>query len=187
MAHVSLNTLGWFYIAPYISVPCTSSCFVKPADELTRFQFTNYWTGIFFPMFIKALILAMVYTVTQDQRGMKASFYFITIPAQLTPYAMMLVTFLMAGPMPTVLQLHGLVAAHLYDFLTRIWPEFGGGRNLIPAPAFLSRLVETPRVFRRDYGTAIRPSGQSSGSSTGASTGPLPDSWRTRGSGHRLG
>jgi Derlin-2/3 len=85
------------------------------------------------------------------------------------------------------MQVEGLVAAHLYDFLTRLWPEFGGGWNPIPTPAFVSRLVQTPRMFRRDYGTAIRPTDSASGRTTGASTGPLPDSWRTRGAGQRLG
>lgn len=117
---------------------------------------------------------------------MKASIYFITIPAQLMPYGMMAITYLMAGLDPMLLQLHGLVVAHLWDFLTRIWPEFGGGSNLLPTPAFLTRLVQTPRVFQREYGTAIRPTG-ASGSTTGAQAGPLPDSWRTRGSGQRLG
>ncbi|KAI8241752.1 hypothetical protein K4K56_001905 [Colletotrichum sp. SAR 10_98] len=146
--------------------------------------------------FLPALILAMCRTVTQDQRGMKANFYFVTIPAQLTPFCMMLVSLLFPGGYYNfMLQLMGFLAAHLYDFLSRIWPEFSGGRNLIPAPAFLSRLVTTPRFYRRDYGTAVNNSGrvpaggQSSGSSTGASlgNGPLPDSWRTRGPGRRLG
>ncbi len=121
---------------------------------------------------------------------MKANFFFITIPAQLLPYCIIasgIVVNQTLAAAPT--QLTGIVAAHLHDFLTRLWPEFGGGSSLLPTPGFPSRLVETPRVFQRDYGTAIRPSdGQASGSSTGASTNPvLPDSWRTRGSGHRLG
>ncbi|KFA61282.1 hypothetical protein S40285_05508 [Stachybotrys chlorohalonatus IBT 40285] len=141
--------------------------------------------------YLQGLILALAYTVTQDQRGMKASFYFITIPAQLTPYCMMLLNMLFQGPGMLILQLEGLFAAHLYDFLTRIWPEFGGGRNLLPTPAFMSRLVQTPRILQRAHGTAFRPasadSGRATGRTTGASTGPLPDSWRTRGRGQRLG
>jgi len=147
-----------------------------------------------FVAFLPALILSMCYTVTQDQRGMKASFYFITIPAQLTPYCMILINLVFpGGAMAMLLQLEGLLAAHLYDFLTRLWPEFGGGRNLIPTPAFMSRVVQTPRVLDRGFGTAIRPpapaagDGSGGGSSTGVSRGPLPDSWRTRGPGHRLG
>lgn len=137
--------------------------------------------------FLPALILAMAYTATQDQRGQKAGFFFFTVPAQLIPLCMMGATLLMASPGQMLLQLTGLVAAHLHDFLTRIYPEFGGGRNLIPTPPFFARLVTTPRILQREYGTGIRPS-QGSGSSTGAQgSGPLPDSWRTRGSGHRLG
>jgi Derlin-2/3 len=60
---------------------------------------------------------------------------------------------------------------------------------LLPTPSFISRFVQTPRVFQREHGTAIRPpSVQASGSTTGAATGSvLPDSWRTRGTGRRLG
>ncbi|KAM5342550.1 hypothetical protein ACJ41O_013516 [Fusarium nematophilum] len=147
----------------------------------------NYLVDMPFFMFLRALILSMVYTVTQDQRGMKATFYFITIPAQLTPVCMILVNLLFPGGyMTMLLQLEGLVAAHLYEFLTRIWPEFGNGPRLLATPAWLSRIVPTPRVLERGFGTAVR-NEPSSGSSTGASRGPLPDSWRTRGPGHRLG
>ncbi|KAK0635529.1 Der1-like family-domain-containing protein [Bombardia bombarda] len=139
--------------------------------------------------FLQGLITALTYTASQDQRGVKTNFYFFTVPAQLVPYCMILASLLM-NPAAIPLQVSGILAAHLHDFLTRLWPEFGGGSSLLPTPGFLSYFVETPRVFRRDYGTAIRPPSQApgSGSSTGASAGPVfPDSWRSRGSGHRLG
>lgn len=155
-------------------------------SRLTAKQFlASYFLGSAF--YLQALILALAYTATQDQRGVKATFFFFTVPAQLVPVCMMAVTLLMQGPEAAMLQLTGLVAAHLHDFLTRLYPEFGGGPNVLPTPSFLSRLVTTPRVLQRDYGTAIR-GGQGAGSSTGsAGSGPLPDSWKTRGSGHRLG
>src|SRR3989442_921108 len=118
----------------------------------------------------------MAYTVTQDQRGMKASFIFFTIPAQLVPYCMILINLLFPGGVQEMMvQITGLLAAHLHDFLTRIYPEFGGGPNLLPTPTFLSRLVTTPRVFRRDYGTAFQPRSEAaSGASTGTSHGSGP-------------
>jgi Derlin-2/3 len=139
-------------------------------------------------VFNSALVLALAYTSTQDLRGQKATFLVITIPAQWTPYAMLLMTAVMASPQAAIIQATGLVAAHLYDFLTRLWPEFGGGRNMLPTPAFVRRWFFV-RQRDADYGTAIRPitgqpSAQGSGSSTG---GVLPESWRNRGSGHRLG
>lgn len=125
--------------------------------------------------------------MTQDQRGQKATFYFITIPAQLTPICMILINLLFpGGAMNMLLQVEGLVAAHLFDFLSRLWPQFGGGPNLLATPPVLHRLLRTPRVLERSFGTAIRGT-TDSGSSTGASTGPLPDAWKSRGSGHRLG
>ncbi|KAK3994728.1 Der1-like family-domain-containing protein [Cladorrhinum sp. PSN332] len=140
------------------------------------------------PLFLNGLILALCYTATQDQRGQKANFFFFTVPAQLVPYCMLLFSLILSpGALP--LQLTGLFAAHLHDFLSRLWPEFAGGNNWISTPAFLSRLVNTPRIVQRDYGTAIHGNRPSTGRTTGASTGsgPLPDSWKTRGSGHRLG
>jgi Derlin-2/3 len=138
--------------------------------------------------FLEGLIVAMCYTATQDQRGQKTNFYFFTVPAQALPYCMLISSLLMGGPF--MLELSGLLAAHLHDFLFRLWPEFGGGPNLLATPAWVSYLVQTPRILQRDYGTAVRPppAGATSGRSTGASTGSvLPDSWKTRGAGHRLG
>lgn len=182
--------------APYIYIPPDARCILafacrslpgQPHSANAR-QILTQFIGQHFT-FLQALILSLAYTNTQDARGMNTNFFFFTIPAQLVPYCMMLVTFLVSGTNAFLLQLCGLLAAHFYDFLSRIYPEFGGGPNLIPTPAFLSPLVETPRIFQRDYGTAIHARGeQGSGSGTGASTGGvLPDSWRTRGSGHRLG
>lgn len=148
----------------------------------------NYFADLPFYTFLSALVLAMAYTVTQDQRGMKAAFYIITIPAQLTPICMILVNLLFpGGAMNMLLQLEGLVAAHLYDFLSRLWPQFGGGPNLLATPPILNRLLRTPRVLNRGLGTASRGADSTSGSSSGVSRGPLPDAWKTRGAGHRLG
>ncbi|KAM3072007.1 hypothetical protein ACMFMG_008473 [Clarireedia jacksonii] len=141
-------------------------------------------------VFTSALVLAFAYTSTQDDRGMKATFFVITIPAQWVPYAMLLMTFIMAGPSAAKVQGTGLIAAHLHDFLTRIWPTFGGGRNLVPTPEFIKRRFQTtqPTVASRPYGTAFAPSQRNdSGSASGSSSGVLPESWRNRGSGHRLG
>lgn len=159
----------------------------------------NHFTGFGFMTFLPALILAMAYTVTQEQSGAKVNYMFVTMPAQMMPYAMLAINLLFpGGAMNLLLQLHGLFAGHLYDFLTRTWPNYGGGRNLIPTPAVLSRLVRSVESFIQGrFGGPARPSGHRLGGSsgggggagTGANTpgGPLPDSWRTRGRGQRLG
>lgn len=138
----------------------------------------NYVSGLGFTTFLQALNLAMCYTVTQDQRGMKANLMFVTIPAPMTPFAMLAFNLLFPnGVRSMLLQLLGLLSAHLFDFLTRIWPEYGGGRNLISTPAFFSTAVRS--LESRAATSAAAPSG--------GSRGPLPDSWRTRGPGQRLG
>lgn len=141
-------------------------------------------------LFTSALVLAFAYTSCQDDRGMKATFYIMQIPAQWMPFAMLLVIFIMDSPQQALIAATGLVAAHLHDFLTRLWPEFGGGTNLIPTPTFIRRLFETQRttVTNKGYGTSVAQAQASgSGSGSGSSSGPLPESWRSRGSGHRLG
>jgi Derlin-2/3 len=134
--------------------------------------------------------MALCYTATQDQRGTRAGFFFFTVPAQTIPYCMIAMSFLMR-PWIIPMQISGIVAAHLHDFLWRIWPEFGGGPRLLATPKFVSYLVQTPAALNRGYGTAFRPgagSGTGTGRTTAASTGSvLPDSWRTRGTGRRLG
>ncbi|KAI1171934.1 Der1-like family protein [Nemania sp. FL0916] len=133
-------------------------------------------------MYLHALLTAACYTATQDQRGMQAHFYVVTIPAQLTPWCMLLVGLLFAGWGSFLQGLAGIFAAHMHDFLTRIYPEFGRGPNLIPTPGFLSWIIRTPRIANTGYGTSYAPPADSSGRG-----GPLPDSWRSKGPGRRLG
>lgn len=113
-----------------------------------------------------------------------ATLYIVTIPAQWMPYCLILLTWLTAGTNTAIVSLIGLISAHLHLFLTKLWPEYGGGRNLLPTPGFIRRMWETKQttVTHKGYGTAIaRPQAKEEGS------GPLPDSWKARGSGHRLG
>ncbi|KAI2463769.1 Derlin [Annulohypoxylon bovei var. microspora] len=134
-------------------------------------------------LLLQALLIAMCYTATQDQRGMNAHFYIITIPAQLMPYCLLLVQLLFPGGWVNLkIGLTGLIAAHLHDFLTRIYPEFGNGPNLIPTPGLLSWIMNSPRVHNTVYGQAIQPQREAA-----RGGGPLPDSWRSKGPGRRLG
>ncbi|TVY49860.1 Derlin [Lachnellula occidentalis] len=166
--------------------------FSQPGDFLTYILFVctvivglnMAFTGAY--LFTSALVLAFAYTSCQDDRGMQATFYIMQIPAQYMPFAMILMILIMDSPQQALIAATGLVAAHLHDFLTRLWPEFGGGTNLVPTPAFIKRLFQTrtTTVSRKAYGTSIAPP-ESSGS--GSSSGVLPESWKARGSGHRLG
>ncbi|KAI0490417.1 Der1-like family protein [Xylaria cf. heliscus] len=133
-------------------------------------------------MYLHPLLIAVCYTATQDQRGMQAHFYVVTIPAQLMPWCMLLVELLFGGWGAFLRGFTGIFAAHLHDFLTRIYPEFGRGPNLIPTPSFLSWVIQNPRIRNTGYGTGYTPRPANSGRG-----GPLPDSWRSKGPGRRLG
>ena len=99
------------------------------------------------------------------------------------PWAMIFFTFVLAGPPAALLQGTGIPAAHLYDFLTRYWPEFGGGRNLLPTPGFVSRWFggdpASSRVTVKKHGTVFRPPVQP--------TTTFSSGWGSRGQGRRLG
>ncbi|KYK58706.1 hypothetical protein DCS_05723 [Drechmeria coniospora] len=146
-----------------------------------------YLSGFGFTSFLSALIVAMCYTTTQEQRGMKANYMVVTIPAQMAPYVMLLMNLLFpGGAMNLLLQIHGLLAAHLFDFLTTIWPQYGGGKNLLPTPAFLTTVVGGFVAVHHRLAVAlglrspydVAPSGSGSA---------VADNWRARGAGKRLG
>ncbi len=97
-------------------------------------------------------------------------------------------TFVMGSLDAALAQFTGLVAAHLYDFLTRLYPTFGGGKNYIQTPQLFKRWFGAgiPAVQARGYGTAFRPATEvpAQGRSTGSA---FANAWSTRGQGQRLG
>lgn len=152
--------------------------------------------GVFF---LSALTLALAYTYAQENPNRQMSYFIVTFSAKFLPYAMLAMTFVMASPEAALHQATGLIAAHLYDFLTKIWPEYGGGRKMINTPAFVARWFQqvagTPS--QRSYGTAYSGSsaaqnvgqqgqtGSGGGWASGFSQGG--NSWSSRGQGRRLG
>ena len=139
-------------------------------------------------LMLTALILGIAYTYSQDNRGKKVSFFVITFNVIWLPWAMLLMTFIMAGPGAALNQGAGLLAAHLYDFLTRLYPTFGGGRNYIRTPALVKRWfgADRPGSQARGYGTAFRRPSQAPGRGTSSGFG-FSSAWGTRGQGRRLG
>lgn len=135
-----------------------------------------------------ALIVGIAYTYAQDNKGKKVSFFIITFNVVWLPWAMLVMTFVMFGPNAVMQQVTGIVAAHLYDFLTRLWPAFGGGRNYITTPAIVKRWfgADRPNIQVRGYGTAFRQATPAPGRGTSSGFG-FSSAWGTRGQGRRLG
>jgi len=134
-------------------------------------------------IFTKPLILAIAYTHAQDNRGKNIKFIVLDMDIKWLPYAMLFLTFIMEGLPAAMQEATGLIAAHLYDMLTKYWVEFGGGRNIIPTPTFVARWFGGgsggSRVTVKQHGTIYQPAtGQTSSLSAG---------WGARGQGRRLG
>ncbi|ATY62974.1 Der1-like protein [Cordyceps militaris] len=189
------------FIARFVSTAVTVPEYEEdhPCTSLRSIIRKQDWWGILdyfvaiMPFFAltRGLIVALTYTASQQQQGLQVNYMFVPLPAPLMPYAMIGVSLLFPGGIQDFfLGLYGLVAAHLYEFLTRIYPQLGGGPNILKTPKFMTSLVRA--VEGRIIQAISRPGAPAAsdfagGRSTGVESGPLPDAWRTRGSGHRLG
>ena len=133
---------------------------------------------------LTGLIMAFVHTFAQDNPAAKAQIVVISVDAKFLPAAMVFINFVMRGPSSALVSIAGIVASHFFDFLTRIWPNFGGGRNWLETPQLLKRWCgdEAGGVRQKAYGTAFTP-----GSRDATSSGSSSTSWRQRGVGRRLG
>ncbi|KAL1793687.1 hypothetical protein ACET3X_008669 [Alternaria dauci] len=143
--------------------------------------------------FLPALSLAYAYTFAQDNPTRPVSFFIVTFDSKYLPFAMLFMSFVIDGPEAAAGQLTGLIAAHLYDFLTRIWPTFGGGTNYIRTPQIVRGWFSaTPgSVQNRGFGHVVEGRGRTAGA---AGSGAPPSAARATGSawggmgpGRRLG
>ncbi|KAL9623321.1 MAG: hypothetical protein Q9160_002428 [Pyrenula sp. 1 TL-2023] len=211
--------LMWTYAS---QLETESPRFSRPGDFFTYIVFccsvivatSGLYLGT--TIFTSALILSLIYTYAQDNRGKTAHFYIIQIPVEFLPWAMLTLTLVFGGYPAALSEGMGIIAAHSYDFLTRLYPTFQGGRNWVQTPAWVARAFGADARGQRNtsYGVAFRPgagqttatAGRAGGSSSSSSgggqsqaqnqgSGPLPrgwasgigGSWGGRGAGRRLG
>lgn len=170
-----------------------SSRFSQPGDFFTYTMFVGsiivatagYFLETF--TFLPALSLAYAYTYAQDNPTRKVSFFIITFDAKFLPYALLFMSLIMDGPDAALPQVTGLLAAHLYDFLTRIWPTFGGGANYIKTPHVVKGWFGAPPgvAQARPYGSVQR--GGGGGAAAAAATSGRTTGFDARGPGRRLG
>jgi len=160
----------------------------NPAKALAGYGLESY-------TFLPALSLAYAYTFAQDNPTRMASFFVVTFESKYLPFALLFLALVVDGPNQALAQLTGLIAAHMYDFLTRIWPTFGGGRNIIFTPQIVKRWFGAApgTVHQRGYGFAVEGRGRTTGVGAGApdaasgrSTG-VSNLWGQVGPGRRLG
>ena len=102
---------------------------------------------------------------------------------------MLTLTFIMGGWPAALQEATGVIAAHLYDFLTRIYPTFQGGRNWVQTPAVVKRAfgAERSSFSHKAYGTSFRPGQPVKQPSNRSWSSALGGTWGGRGAGRRLG
>jgi Derlin-2/3 len=141
-------------------------------------------------VFTHALILAFAYSYAIANRGKRVTFIIVQIPVEYLPWAMLTITLVMSGWEAALTEGMGIVAAHLFEFMTRIYPTFQGGRNWIQTPAVVRRAFGGDRsaFTHKAYGASFRPGAATpvQGTSSGWSSA-LGESWGGRGVGRRLG
>jgi len=137
--------------------------------------------------------MALIYTFAQEDPNRQVQFFIVQMPAKYLPYASLAITYLVAGPFQTMIQSTGILAAHMYDFLDRVWPTYGGGQKYTTPPLFIQKLFTgtgQPQT-NRAYGTAFASRSANQPAAQNQGSGPLPNSWTSgsawSGSGRRLG
>lgn len=189
------NSTGrlWLPTYPYFNCPVCHACFERIVANSAK-GLAGYGLNAY--TFLPALSLAYAYTFAQDNPTRQVSFFIVNFDSKYLPFALLFMTFIIDGPESAAAQLTGLIAAHLYDFLTRIWPTFGGGRNYIFTPQIVKRWFGAGpgTVQNRGYGYAVQGRGRATGTGAGApdaaaagrSTG-VSNTWGSVGPGRRLG
>jgi len=198
-------SMRWFWLPTYLCFPTPVSVVWKPFT-LSTCIYTDACAkataGVFLDafVFLPSLSLAFAYTYAQVNPEAQMTFYIVTFRVKFLPYTMLLMAMVMKGPDAAMAHATGLLAAHLYEFLARIYPTFGGGKNYIQTPQFLKNLLaRVPgQGTARSFGTAFQArssagagAGQAQGggsqSSRGWTSGFGSNSWGDRGPGRRLG
>ncbi|TVY49022.1 Derlin [Lachnellula occidentalis] len=131
-------------------------------------------------VFASPLALCFITSTTRDTWDQPMTLFILRMPSQYFPYALLFLTLIVASPRAAMIQATGLAAAHLYDFLTGAYPNFGIKRNLISSPALVKRLFGTQTQVERPYGTAHMPG-------AGEPAWGLDLSWKRFGPGRTLG
>ncbi|KAM5505846.1 hypothetical protein McaMca56_000494 [Microsporum canis] len=187
----NVNPLGMhaveYPLYQYLSFLATFQCLGLTDVQLTAGLYLQSY------VFLGALSLAFLTTLSQDNAGKKMPFIIFQLPAEYLPFASLIATLVLSGQHAALTQACGILAAHLYEFLTRIYPNFGGGTNYIRTPRFIQNLFRTNKLVQAHGGYRMYrpPANDTSGPSTGQSSGNwfsgMGGSWQGRGAGRKLG
>ncbi|KAF9099439.1 Derlin 1 [Mortierella sp. AM989] len=188
---LSFNMLFDLYFLFTYGSQLESSTFAgRSADFAWFILFTSFVSSIaasYFGILVlfQAMLISVIYLWSRENPDRMVSFMFgITFKAFYLPWVLVAYTFVLSGALIPWSMLIGIASAHLFHFLSKVYPANGGPR-LIPTPSLLYRLLPAQEVagagFTSSGATAnvYRASAPTSGGSTGGG-----HRW---GHGHRLG
>ncbi|TVY20003.1 Derlin-1.2 [Lachnellula arida] len=132
-------------------------------------------------VFASPLALCFITSTTRDTWDQPMTLLVLKMPSQYFPYALVFLTLIVSSPDVAMIQATGVAAAHLYDFLTGLYPNFGIKRNLISSPGLVKRGFGTQTQVERPYGSAYMPG------VAGEAAWGLDLSWKRFGPGRTLG
>ncbi|GAA5999687.1 hypothetical protein JCM10207_005869 [Rhodosporidiobolus poonsookiae] len=129
------------------------------------------------PFLFNPLLMAVTHLWAQNNPTNQVSLYgIITIPAVFFPFAMLGMDLLNGGPGAVLVSFTGMVAAHLYYFLSVVLPRQSGGRP----PALVASLLSPPQFLVNTLGNgAGAPSSFASGASGSTPGGAAGRSYST--------
>jgi len=132
-------------------------------------------------LFLQALNMAFAYYWTaKEPAATNVNFFVVSFSARYLPYVMLVIQAITNGPSASYVGISGLIAAHLYVFLTHVYPRYGRGANFLATPSWVHRFFEGPPK-------APGPTRVSGTSSVTTGRDSPRGSWRQRGAGQRLG
>lgn len=132
-------------------------------------------------LFLQALNVAFAYYWTaKEPAATNVNFFVVSFSARYLPYVMLVIQAITNGSSAFYVGISGLIAAHLYVFLTHVYPRYGRGANFLATPSWIHGFFEGPQ-------RAQGPSGVSSTSSATTGRDSFGGNWRQRGTGQRLG
>ncbi|TVY91781.1 Derlin, partial [Lachnellula willkommii] len=108
-------------------------------------------------VFASPLALCFITSTTRDTWDQPMTLLVLRMPSQYFPYALVFLTLIVSSPDVAMIQATGVAAAHLYDFLMGLYPNFGIKRNLISSPGLVKRVFGTQTQVERPYGSAYMP------------------------------
>ncbi|RPA96503.1 DER1-domain-containing protein [Choiromyces venosus 120613-1] len=181
-----------FFLYKYCS-DCETTKFHRSGDLLVFIIFCGFIILLLNTFILQgmllcgAMTLALAYYWTAlENKNNSVHFFIVRFPVKYLPWVMIFVTLVTDGLDPALVEGTGIIAAHLYLFLTNIWPRVAGGRHVIYTPQWIHGLFEERGdPAARGIRAGVPPS--VAADATGRRMFTASGTWTHRGQGHRLG